>query len=161
MITDVYIRKTKLNNITTTTQWFQRRRIGVLFDLKIYRTINNPSSYMEIKEEDYDTIVTLRIPISLAKAILKMDWGLPRKQKGNKAEVYRTCLQTGIQFKTVRDLHNDPDQKAEFSEKMARLLTDNSPEQIFETMDVRGLEDFMVIANMVKDRKINQMLLDT
>jgi hypothetical protein len=118
---------------------------------------------MEKTEEDYDTIVTLRVPISLARKVeQEVDWGLPRKKQGRKAEAYRSAILEGVQFKTLQnDAREDPEKREEVQEKFLKMLMGENTEQVLETVDLSGLDTIITIASMVRNNKAKQMILES
>lgn len=115
---------------------------------------------MELNEEDYNTVVTIRVPLSLAKQIDSFDWGLGRKPSRSKK--YLTAVQNGIQFLKLKQLQNDPEKKKELEQKLADLMltSPKDQEQVLQTMDISGLETIISMANATLDTKISQKILD-
>ena len=136
-----------------------------LFDLKIYRTINNPSSYMEENTKDYPTMLSLRLPLSLYQKIeaVQKDLGLSLKQikKGAVSEATRLLILEGLDFVSLKKLLiSEPEKLEGVKEDIKKMILGDNKEPIFETMDLSELDGLIAMASMVRSRKANQLLID-
>lgn len=116
---------------------------------------------MEISEEDYDAVLTLRIPISLAKAVNSLDWGISRKKRGFKSKPFIAAIQEGVAYKKLQNLaKEDPEKLSEIQEKFKSMLLGKNKEEILETMDLKELDGIIEIAALIQSKKASQLVLD-
>ena len=113
---------------------------------------------MELKEEDYNTVVTIRVPLSIAKLVDSLDWGLGRKS--SKSKKYLTSIQDGIQFRKLKQLQNDPEKRKQLEQALADLMLTSDKGEVLQTMDISELETLIALANATKDSKIDQKILN-
>ena len=108
-------------------------------------------------DDEHDTIITLRIPISLAKKVEDMDWGLARKKQKRRSEIYRSAIEKGAQFQNLRIIMRDPKKAKEIQEKFFEILKTNNQEQVLETMKIEEIESLILLASMIKEKKFSQL----
>jgi len=113
-------------------------------------------------KKDYATLnlgtFTVRMPIKLMEE-LDAKSGAGMKYL-NRSEALRSLVQLGLRVESMLEIYNDPEKKKEFEEKLANLFQDKNFEKTFETMSERDLNAVMFIAGNLKDKKIQQLVLD-
>lgn len=112
-------------------------------------------------DEDFETIISLRIPLSLAKSIMALNWGLSRKDRTKASKIYRLAMQDGVQFRKLKEMvKNDPKQMKEIHRKLMGFLSEDGQKGVLSEMTVEQLETIISIATTFKETKINQLILD-
>ena len=113
---------------------------------------------MELNDEEFTTVVTMRVPMSLAKLIKSLDWGIGRKP--SKAKVYLTAVQNGAEFMKLKQLQNDPEKKAKYEKELAKLMLATNQKEALETMEIPELETLMAMTHTILSSKVDQKILN-
>ena len=112
--------------------------------------------------KDYPTELHLRLPTSLRYRIETVELGLTKQQrkKGGLSEATRLLIMEGLVFVKLKQMQNNPEKKA----KVMKLLTDawksENKEEYLETMDLSELDNIESLVKMIKNRRINQRMLN-
>jgi len=115
---------------------------------------------MELNEEDFSTVASIRVPLSVAKQVLSLDWGLPRKKQHSLSARYLAAIIDGVQLRGLKQHKDDPEKKAKLEQILRDLALSENNEHVLETMDVSDIESLIALASLIKDKKINQLILD-
>jgi len=117
---------------------------------------------MELNEEDYDTVVSLRIPLSLARSVEKHFGGMITKRRG-KSKAYVTAIQEGVQYVTLKEIYNDPEKIKEIESSVESMTTSDflkDPAKILEPMDLNKIDTIMTLLQSIHKKKVEQRILD-
>lgn len=112
--------------------------------------------------KDYSTTLQFRLPVSLLRKIETAELGLTKQQRkrGGASESTRLLIMEGLVFLKLKQMQNNPEKKA----KIMKLLTDawksENKEEYLETMEISELDNIELLVKMVKNRKINQKVLN-
>ncbi len=108
--------------------------------------------------DDLPTVITIRMPVSLAQKIFSnVGKGKPYKDK---SEACRTYMIRGLQFEELKKITNDPVKKKRFEELLKSVITEKHDRENFETMEVEDLENIIFLATQVKNKKMEQLMLN-
>lgn len=113
---------------------------------------------MELNDEEYTTVVTMRVPMSLAKLVKSFDWGVGRKP--SKAKIYLTAVQHGAEFMKLRQLQTDPEKKEKYEKELAKLMLTTNKKEALETMEISELETLMAMTHAILNSKVDQKILN-
>ena len=111
-----------------------------------------------MNETDYFGSITVRMPISMIRKLASIS-GKGEKYR-DRSEAIRSLIALGGQVSDMLEIFNDPEKKLEFEAKMASLFHEESLERTMETMTEKELNAIMYIASSLKDKKIEQLVLD-
>jgi len=111
-----------------------------------------------MSDNNYLGSITVRLPISMVQ---KLDNISGKKKKyRDRSDAIRSLILQGSQLNDMLEIYNDPAKKKQFEEKLAALFRDKNFEQTMETMSDKDLNAIMFIAANIKEKKIQQVVLD-
>jgi len=113
---------------------------------------------MELTDEEFTTVVTMRVPMSLAKLVKSLDWKIGRKP--SKAKIYLTAVQHGAEFQKLSQLQSDPEKKAKYEKELAKLMLATNKKEVLEAMDISELETLMAMTHAILNTKVDQKILN-
>lgn len=111
-----------------------------------------------MSETDFLGSITVRMPISMIRKLNSVSGKGGRYR--DRSEAIRSLISLGGQVDDMLEIFNDPEKKLEFETKMASLFHDKSLEKTMETMTEKELNAIIFIASNLKDKKLQQLVLD-
>lgn len=82
------------------------------------------------------------------------------KKAPNRAEAQRFFIKKGIQFVSLLEIYNNPEQREKFEEKLKSMVKEQALEMTVETMEVSEIDAALLILANTKEKKVRQMILD-
>ena len=102
--------------------------------------------------------INVRVPLSLVEdAIASV---VVDKLFDSEAEYYRTAIQLGSKVIALDRIKKDPKKRKEFEEKLSQILTMTDIEQTMATCSDDQLRNIEFLAKNIREKKVNQMILD-
>jgi len=100
---------------------------------------------MELNDKDYNTMLSLRLPISLRRKIEEEDLGLTKMQKkiGGTSEAVRILIMEGLVFRKLKAASGNPDQMKKIMKIYSDAWRAENKEHYLETLDISELENIL------------------
>lgn len=110
-----------------------------------------------MSQDELKVSVTVRIPVSMVQML---DVLVKEKKYSDRSEAIRTLIHDGIYLAKIIQVVKDPKKVKGIVKKLRDINTLQDIEQTMETMPPHQLQLVQSIAKEIRDKKVEQTLLD-